>query len=457
MRFSIVSISLLLFGCFELTPLGPVPENERSLEACRNGYDDDGDRLVDCRDPDCIRQGLCSRRVPIVPNLELENTPEKCSDFIDNDDDGRFDCGDPNCQSIMELCCSLEFDDEACSNGIDDDGNGFKDCQDSGCSRNPFVTVCRKERICNNRMDDDGDRRIDCEDSDCARAAFCVPGGEEDCDNGIDEDRDGRMDCADRDCYADPICLGPENTLLRCTDGNNNDGNYMNDPMTMRRISLLDCNDPQCQLLQGEERTAFEAYCESIRGPENTIERCMDGVDNDGNGYTDCQDFSCSREDRGASPEAVAYCMSIAENTIEKCSDGVDNDNNGYVDCADFSCSRSSNDVAAFCAARGERSFSRCKDGIDNDQNGYTDCQDFSCREFVEEIIDEMGMPTGYQRSPCRESVGANSDFMRANCADGIDNDQDGFIDCDDWDCNWNPQTRDLCLFPGLNIPRVCG
>jgi hypothetical protein len=24
-------------------------------------------------------------------------------------------------------------------------------------------------------------------------------------------------------------------------------------------------------------------------------------------------------------------------------------------------------------------------------------------------------------------------------CSDGLDNDKDGFVDCDDWDCSWNP------------------
>ena len=27
----------------------------------------------------------------------------------------------------------------------------------------------------------------------------------------------------------------------------------------------------------------------------------------------------------------------------------------------------------------------------------------------------------------------------KARCTDGVDNDLDGFIDCEDWDCNYNP------------------
>jgi hypothetical protein len=70
-------------------------------------------------------------------------------------------------------------------------------------------------------------------------------------------------------------------------------------------------------------------------GPEDRDATCGDGIDNDNNGHTDCQDWSCSW-----SP-AVTVCPH--EITDRDCSDGIDNDNNGYVDCADYSCSRNPN------------------------------------------------------------------------------------------------------------------
>jgi hypothetical protein len=193
-------------------------------------------------------------------------------------------------------------------------------------------------------------------------------------------------------------------------------------------------------------------------GEETSLAACMDGRDNDGNGFTDCADFSCTMMDRGASAEAIAYCADLAENTLADCTDGLDNDNNGFTDCNDFSCSRADDEeVVRHCATFGERSFALCTDGIDNDDNGFPDCQDFSCREVLEEIVDEMDQPTGRRRSPCLESVGADDANMRANCMDGVDNDRDGFSDCDDWDCNWNPVTQDLCLFGDTARPRICG
>ena len=84
--------------------------------------------------------------------------------------------------------------------------------------------------------------------------------------------------------------------------------------------------------------------------PENTNAACSDGVDNDRDGYVDCNDFSCSRN------PALTVCPSDGgvptpspENTNATCRDGVDNDRDGYVDCNDFDCSRN----AAVTVCRG--------------------------------------------------------------------------------------------------------
>jgi hypothetical protein len=84
--------------------------------------------------------------------------------------------------------------------------------------------------------------------------------------------------------------------------------------------------------------------------PEDTDALCSDGVDNDGDGYLDCDDFDCSRSD------AVTVCGGSAgesmptgdpEDTDALCSDGVDNDGDGFLDCDDYDCSRS--DTVTVC------------------------------------------------------------------------------------------------------------
>jgi hypothetical protein len=55
-------------------------------------------------------------------------------------------------------------------------------------------------------------------------------------------------------------------------------------------------------------------------------QECDDAVDNDGDGFTDCDDTDCAEE-----PE----CEVTAE---EICDDAVDNDSDGFTDCDDFDC-----------------------------------------------------------------------------------------------------------------------
>jgi hypothetical protein len=148
-------------------------------------------------------------------------------------------------------------------------------------------------------------------------------------------------------------------------------------------VCLLSCCVPQggepedeCIPLGGIQA---EGEGEGEPGPEDSLAACLDGFDNDGDGFTDCQDFSCSRIDDA---DIIAYCASIpAEDSLERCSNGLDDDRDGFVDCNAFSCSQSQ-DLTAFeyCRARFEGTDARCADGIDNDGDCFVDCDDFTCR-----------------------------------------------------------------------------
>ena len=63
---------------------------------------------------------------------------------------------------------------------------------------------------------------------------------------------------------------------------------------------------------------------------------CVDGLDNDHDGFFDCDDKDCQVES-----------VSVCESTDASCSDGLDNDENGFTDCGDFSCSQ--NESVTIC------------------------------------------------------------------------------------------------------------
>ena len=95
--------------------------------------------------------------------------------------------------------------------------------------------------------------------------------------------------------------------------------------------------------------------------PENTVERCSDGVDNDSDNAIDCDDPDCRN---------FQHCRP-REGSHPECSDGIDNDMDGDIDCDDSGC-------AVFCAPP-EDNITACNDGIDNDLDSYVDCDDPGC------------------------------------------------------------------------------
>ena len=95
----------------------------------------------------------------------LSSDEEVCDNMIDDDGDRFVDCADPDCAGFPG--CD---GDEICDNGIDDDGDNLTDCEDVDCF---FDAVCGSAEDCGNGVDDDADTLIDCEDSDCAADPRC--------------------------------------------------------------------------------------------------------------------------------------------------------------------------------------------------------------------------------------------------------------------------------------------
>ncbi|MEM7260978.1 MAG: PKD domain-containing protein [Planctomycetota bacterium] len=100
------------------------------------------------------------------------------------------------------------------------------------------------------------------------------------------------------------------------------------------------------------------------------LEVCDNGVDDDGDGDTDCADSECVGE---------AACLEAGN-----CGDGIDNDLDGLTDCDDDDC-----DSDGLCTELD------CDDGVDNDGDGFTDCDDVDCDaspacavSFADECVD---------------------------------------------------------------------
>jgi len=177
----------------------------------------------------------------------------------------------------------------------------------------------------------------------------------------------------------DGSCSGPE---LGCSDDMGSD---------VQSMLTVDATAGQSFVIvvTGYDGSSSGAYNLSItQPPASEAGLCANGVDDDRDGYADCEDYDdCSME---------PAC------TETLCSNGLDDDGDFWSDCEDPDCSTD------------PECTEKCSDMIDNDFDFYTDCEDSDC--------DADPACAGLER-----------------CANGTDDDGDGNVDCLDSDCRFHP------------------
>ena len=129
-------------------------------EICGNGSDDDCNGLIDCYDPACQSDPTC-----------IDRKKEVCDNGLDDDGNGLIDCKDPAC--FGDKACTVPGK-EVCNNNLDDDDDGLVDCQDPDCAKDPTCIVQPGDEICDNGKDDNGDGLVDCSDPKCKSFPACL-------------------------------------------------------------------------------------------------------------------------------------------------------------------------------------------------------------------------------------------------------------------------------------------
>ncbi len=164
---------------------------------------------------------------------------------------------------------------------------------------------------------------------------------------------------------------------------------------------------------------------------------CFDGIDDDDNGKTDCADPSCD----GRSCGAACICSGLKKSE-DLCSDGVDNEMDGKSDCADPDCTGKSCRTGCTCVADGGQSETGCDDGVDNDLDGKIDCLDEDCVGKFCTPPDIYFTCAASKQCKCNGGVQI-AEVGSVLCRDGVDNDCNGKVDCQEDSCTAQSCTLD--------------
>jgi hypothetical protein len=362
-----------------------------AVEIC-DGMDNDCDTLVDDLDGDVDMASLVS----VYPDSDGDGygddalAESTCSLPIGYAFDGG-DCDDGEAgisPAAEEVCDGLDNDcDVDTDESLDGDGDSQSIC-DGDCDDFDETTYTGAEESCDGldndcdgsvpteESDSDGDGYMDCVGLTCS--TYGMTWALNDYDAALGVSKVGCSNCdpyrGDHDCNDSiPIlCIqmaGLPNPGVGSSDWS---GGYIDitDPVQGCALTSITAADAICadrfgsgwRMAEFHDANAWALWGEGEIPYEWT---CNDGIDDDGDGLTDCDDSDCV--DEGSCDET-------------DCTDGVDDDGDGLLDCDDPDCMADSS-CAAYSYEVDCVEGSSNEADLDDDGDGLLNCDDPDCSE----------------------------------------------------------------------------
>jgi hypothetical protein len=251
-------------------------------ESCTNGKDDNCNGAIDCQDTTCQGDIVCSK-----PGQEV------CNNGLDDDDDKLVDCADPDCKN--NRVCIPTMGTEICNNGIDDNFDKLTDCGDPQCTKFPgCLTVACSSDVALGVLPAHGGRLATVVETVSATRSFATcapPGGHARVIRfDLKESADVRMDLQQSGAHvvglfragANQACDRNPVTCLNAADKPTGTQTY---PALAAGTYWL--------IVESFPNTPGKASVTLSTGTMTSPEQCANGKDDDGNGLVDCQDLAC--------------------------------------------------------------------------------------------------------------------------------------------------------------------
>lgn len=362
-------------GCtFQHTNVVPLV-NPSCNEICGDGIDNDGDGDVDCEDSECGR--------PDITNVILQQAPNNCPNL----NNGRIQVN----ATGNNLFFRLDSSNYQSSNEFTGVGTGSHTVyvinSNTGCGVSATFTVnpgVNCPEICDDGIDNDGDGDIDCADSNCGTAFL------------ISIIRTNPSNCANDNGRIEIVFIG-SNQEYSIDGGATWSTNRIFTGLGSGSYTVLIRNRTTlCGLNPNVNPIVLDPFaCPEI---------CGDGIDNDNDGRTDCEDSECPTP---AIYSVVAYdannCPTLNNGSISITAFGNDleysiDGGNNYVGSGvfngllpgDYNVYVRNTVSGCFIASPNNphtvgviTCVEICNDGVDNDGDGDIDCADGDCNAPV--------------------------------------------------------------------------
>jgi hypothetical protein len=219
-------------------------------------------------------------------------------------------------------------------------------------------------------------------------------------------------------------------------------------------IAVGGCGDGTCD--EGEDSCVCPEDCGSHPISEDPLTTCDDGVDNDCDGYADCDDTDCEEVPACRCGNGKCELGEDCNTCPDDCIGG-----SGEADCGNGVCEPAAGEDCISCPndCAGKQTGKPSKRFCCGDGDGISpvDCGDprckteeyscgqtpepFCCGDLVcEGAEDQCNCAIDCGDPPTNEIPGTGG-----TCNDGTDNDCDGLTDCDDSDCSADPACVSDC------------
>ncbi|MEA2700005.1 MAG: hypothetical protein QOI66_4276, partial [Myxococcales bacterium] len=256
-------------------------------ENCTNGRDDDCNGRIDCADPACFGNRAC-----------ITIGQEVCNNGLDDDEDGLIDCADPDC--IGNTACRPNMGMEICDNGKDDNGDRLIDCSDPQCVKFPgCLTIdCTADVDFGTRATPDASvtRTLDTRRATREFATCATPGGRGRVGRfQLNAPADVRLDFSQPTGAAHVVALFRAGANQACDQNLVNCVQAGQDPSTTRTFAGLAAGT-YWLIVESFPGAPAATTVTLSTGSAAMPEICNNGKDDDGNGLIDCQDLACRND-----------------------------------------------------------------------------------------------------------------------------------------------------------------